>query len=93
LEELVGIYEAKGLSAELARQVAEALTRHDPLAAHADAELRLDSAASPLRSLRAALATGLSYALGAVVPLVVVSASPRGLRIELTFVAVLLALA
>ena len=28
-EELVGIYETKGLSADLAREVAEALTEHD----------------------------------------------------------------
>ena len=93
LEELVGIYETKGLSPHLARQVAEALTQHDPLAAHADAELHLDTAASPLGSLRAALVSGVSYALGAVVPLAVASASPRGLRVELTFAAVLLALA
>ena len=36
---------------------------------------------------------GLSYALGAVVPLAVVTAVPVGPRIELTFVAALLALA
>jgi VIT1/CCC1 family predicted Fe2+/Mn2+ transporter len=92
-EELVQIYETKGLSADLARQVAESLTEHDPLAAHGDAELQLDSAASPLTSLRAGLAAGLSYALGAIVPLVVIIASPGGARIELTFVAVLVALA
>lgn len=92
-EELVAIYETKGLSAELARQVAEALTEHDAVAAHADAELSLDNAASPRTSLQAALIAGLSYALGAAVPLAVVSAVPVGPRIELTFVAVLLALA
>ena len=42
LEELVGIYQGKGLDAELARQVAAALTERDPVAAHTDAELRLD---------------------------------------------------
>ena len=42
-EELVGIYEAKGLNPRLARQVAEALTERDPVAAHADAELRLEA--------------------------------------------------
>ena len=42
-EELVGLYEAKGLSQHLARQVAEALTERNPVAAHADAELRLDA--------------------------------------------------
>jgi len=92
-DELVGIYETKGLSADLARQVAEALTEHDPIAAHADAELHLDSAASPLTSLHAALIAGLSFALGALVPLAVVSATPVGPRVELTIVAVLLALA
>lgn len=92
-EELVGIYEAKGLSADLARQVAEALTEHDPVAAHADAELNLHMAASPRTSLHAAVIAGLSYALGAAIPLAVVSVVPVGPRIELTFVAVLLALA
>jgi hypothetical protein len=42
-EELVGIYEAKGLNPGLVRQVAEALTELDPVAAHADAELRLEA--------------------------------------------------
>lgn len=92
-EELVGIYETKGLSADLARQVADELTQHDPMAAHADAELHLDRAASALTSLQAAVTAGLCYGLGALVPLAVVSASPVGPRIELTFVAVLLALA
>ncbi len=93
LQELVGIYETKGLSADLARQVAEALTAFDPVAAHADAELHLHGAASPRASLHAAVIAGLSYGLGAAVPLAVVSAVPVGPRIELTFVAVLLALA
>jgi VIT1/CCC1 family predicted Fe2+/Mn2+ transporter len=92
-EELVGIYEAKGLSADLARQVAEALTEDDPVAAHADAELHLHNVGSAQTSLYAALTAGLSYALGAAIPIVVMSAVPVGQRIELTFVAVLLALA
>jgi vacuolar iron transporter family protein len=92
-EELVGIYEKKGLSTDLARQVAEALTQHDPLAAHAEAELHLDNAVSPVASLHAALIAGLSFALGAFVPLAVVSATPVGPRVELTIVAVLVALA
>lgn len=93
LDELIAIYETKGLSAELARQVAEALTEHDPVAAHAEAELRLDDSVSPRTSLHAAVIAGLSFALGAAVPLAVESAVPVGPRIELTSVAVLLALA
>lgn len=69
-EELALIYETKGLSPDLARQVGESLTEHDPVAAHADAELHLDTSESPLTSVRAALSAGLSYTLGAIVPLV-----------------------
>ena len=42
LDELAALYEARGLSAETARQAATELTAHDPLAAHAELELRLD---------------------------------------------------
>jgi VIT1/CCC1 family predicted Fe2+/Mn2+ transporter len=73
--------------------VAEELIEGDPVAAHADAELHLDSSVSPQTSLYAGLVAGLSFALGAIAPLAVVSAVPVGPRIELTFVAVLLALA
>ena len=39
LEELTGIYQAKGLTPETARKVAEELTAHDVLTAHLEAEL------------------------------------------------------
>src|SRR3979490_1889074 len=39
LEELTGLYEAKGLAPATARQVALELTEHDVLAAHLSAEL------------------------------------------------------
>lgn len=93
LEELVGIFEAKGLRAELARQVAEALTENDPLAAHADAELHLYRIGSLRTSVYAAVTAGLFYALGAAIPLALVAALPAGDRIELIVAAVLLALA
>ena len=93
LVELAGIYEAKGLGSVLARQVADALTEHDPFAAHADAELRLDAFSSPRASVYAALTAGLCFALGAALPLAEIVAMPVGQRVEFTFVAVLLALA
>jgi VIT1/CCC1 family predicted Fe2+/Mn2+ transporter len=40
--ELVALYEAKGLLARTAEQVAAELTANDPLAAHLDAELHID---------------------------------------------------
>jgi hypothetical protein len=42
LDELAAIYEANGVSPRTAAQVAVELTAHDALAAHVDAELRLD---------------------------------------------------
>ena len=42
LEELAALYVAKGLSPEVAQEVAVQLTAHDALAAHAEVELKLD---------------------------------------------------
>jgi VIT1/CCC1 family predicted Fe2+/Mn2+ transporter len=92
-EELTDIYKAKGLSAELAHQVASALTAKDPVAAHADVELRLDDLGPTPTGLYAGLVAGLSYAVGAALPLAVIIVLPGGGRIELTYAAVLLALA
>jgi vacuolar iron transporter family protein len=91
-EELVGIYESKGLSSGLARQVAQELTESDPVAAHADVELHLDSIGSVKTSVYAAATAGLFYAVGAAIPLAAINLLPEGQRIALTFVAVLAAL-
>jgi VIT1/CCC1 family predicted Fe2+/Mn2+ transporter len=93
LDQLAGIYEAKGLEPALARQVAAALTAHDPVAAHADAELELDDIEPAHENLIAAVNAGLFYGLGAAVPLVAMWWLPVGERVELAFVPVLLALA
>jgi VIT1/CCC1 family predicted Fe2+/Mn2+ transporter len=93
LEELVANYEAKGLEVGLARQVAAALTAHDALAAHADAELDLESIPPARANIYAALSAGLFYALGATVPLVAIRWLPTSDRSELAFGPVLLALA
>jgi VIT1/CCC1 family predicted Fe2+/Mn2+ transporter len=42
LDELAGLYAAKGLSAQTAWEVAEELTEHDAFAAHVDVELGID---------------------------------------------------
>jgi VIT1/CCC1 family predicted Fe2+/Mn2+ transporter len=90
--ELVGIYQAKGLSPQLARKVAEELTERDPVAAHADAELHLEELGPVSGALPAALAAGLAYGLGAALPLVAMRWLPLSGRLTLTFVAVLIAL-
>ena len=75
LAELTGLYVKRGLTPDLAREVAVQLTAHDALAAHARDELGI-SEAFKARPLQAALASAASFAAGAVVPLGVVAISP-----------------
>lgn len=70
LRELAGIYEKRGLNPVLAHQVAEELTAHSPLAAHARDELGLD-VDDLARPSQAAWTSALSFSLGALVPLLV----------------------
>ncbi|HEX3362040.1 MAG TPA: VIT family protein [Solirubrobacterales bacterium] len=92
LTELTGIYEGRGLPPELAREVAAALTQNDALAAHARDELGLpeDRMARPLQ---AAGASALSFATGAVLPLLAVGIFGSSVRIVACVVVTLLALA
>ena len=76
LRELAGIYEARGLTPALAQQVAEQLTAHDALGAHARDELGL-TAASAARPLQAALASAAAFAVGATLPVVIAAISPE----------------
>jgi VIT1/CCC1 family predicted Fe2+/Mn2+ transporter len=91
LAELTELYRQKGLSDELASQVAQELTAKDALQAHLDAELRIDTEdlSSPVT---AALASALSFTVGALLPLLMIVLSPEAVRIPITFVAVLIAL-
>ncbi|MCW2522359.1 MAG: hypothetical protein JWO63_694 [Frankiales bacterium] len=90
--ELVALYEAKGLSARTAEQVAAELTANDPLAAHLDAELHIDPHDMP-SPLQAAAASAISFTVGAVLPLIAILLPPQGWRVLVTIVAVLIALA
>lgn len=92
LAELADIYVDKGLEPELARQVAEQLTAKDALKAHAEAELGLDPEALT-NPWSAAGASFLAFALGALVPLLAILMPPTNLRVPVTVVAVVLALA
>ena len=68
LKELAGIYVRRGLDEELATRVAEQLTAHDALAAHARDELGITQELRA-RPLLAALASALAFAVGASLPL------------------------
>lgn len=75
--ELAQIYEERGLDSDLAHQVADQLTAHDALGAHARDELGL-SDVHTARPLQAAWASAATFALGALLPLLVVIVVPRG---------------
>ena len=92
LDELTELYVSRGLSPDLARQVATELTAHDALAAHAEAEYGLTSASltSPLRD---ALAMSVAFALGGLLPWLAMVLIPGPSRAPVTFVIVLAALA
>jgi VIT1/CCC1 family predicted Fe2+/Mn2+ transporter len=91
LEELTEIYLGKGLSRQLAVQVAAELTAHDALGAHAEAELGIDpeSLTTPWHAAWASLA---AFSVGALLPLLAILLPPEGGRVPVCFVAVVLAL-
>jgi VIT1/CCC1 family predicted Fe2+/Mn2+ transporter len=75
LEELAQIYVSRGLTVELASEVARQLMANDALAAHARDELGL-SEISVARPIQAGLASAATFSLGAAAPLILVVLSP-----------------
>jgi VIT1/CCC1 family predicted Fe2+/Mn2+ transporter len=92
LRELANIYERKGLSHELARKVAEELTAHDALGAHAEAEFGIDKD-NLTNPWHAAAASMIAFTVGALLPLLVITLTPLDARIWATVLAVAVALA
>jgi len=90
--ELEEIYVGRGLSRELAHDVAVALTAHDALAAHARDELGITDL-STARPLQAAATSAASFALGAAAPLAVVAIAPLSALVGTVIVTSLVALA
>ncbi len=91
LEELTGLYENKGLSKKTAKIVAMELTKHDPIAAHFDAELHIDPE-NLTNPWHAAWASASSFAVGGIIPLLAISIPPANIRVPITFVSVVIAL-
>lgn len=75
LNELAGIYEQRGVERALARKVAEQLTAKDALGAHARDELGLTDIAVA-RPMQAAGASAMSFAAGALLPILAALISP-----------------
>jgi VIT1/CCC1 family predicted Fe2+/Mn2+ transporter len=73
--ELAGLYEARGVSPELAAQVAEQLMAHDALGAHARDELGIHEL-TRARPILAAVASALAFAVGAAPPAMLAGVLP-----------------
>lgn len=90
-EKLIGFYEEKGLSRDLAEEVARELTEQDAVKAHMEAELGLDPSevTSPLH---AAVASMGAFVVGALFPLALMLCVAPGARVLTTVLAAALAL-
>ena len=74
--ELAAIYVERGLTAELAAEVARQLMAHDALGAHARDELGITDIFSA-RPLQAAFASAASFTVGAALPVLTAAAVPE----------------
>lgn len=75
LNELTAIYVDRGLDESLAQQVAQQLTAHDALGAHAKDELGI-SELTTARPTQAALTSAATFAVGAALPLAATFITP-----------------
>lgn len=91
LEELVVIYQKKGLSRPTAEVVAKELTVRDAFAAHVDAELNIDPN-NLTNPFHAAYASGIAFLCGAIIPVIAVILAPVSIHIYVTFISVIIAL-
>ena len=74
-DELAAIYVGRGLDAGLAARVSSQLMKHDALGAHARDELGISETLTA-RPLQAALASAITFSVGAALPLLVVLLVP-----------------
>ena len=91
-QELAGIYMLRGLTPDLAAQVATQLMAKDALGAHARDELGI-SEITTARPIQAALTSAATFAVGAAAPLIIVGLVPQSMTIPVVSVASLIFLA
>ena len=75
VRELAGIYAARGVTPDLAKEVAKQMMAHDALGAHARDELGI-SEITTARPIQAAVTSALTFSAGAALPLVVAAFAP-----------------
>jgi vacuolar iron transporter family protein len=91
LEELIALYEQKGLSHSTAKLVGEELTAYDALSSHAEVELHIDPH-NLTNPWYAAYASGLAFFSGAIIPLLAIILAPRSSTVTGIIVSVVFAL-
>ncbi|MBC7723971.1 MAG: VIT family protein [Burkholderiaceae bacterium] len=92
LEELAGMFRAKGISAETAHIVAVELTEKDALRAHLSEELHITED-DVVSAWHAAWVSAVAFTTGAALPLIAMLSPLGDARVPVTFAAVLVALA
>lgn len=91
LAELAGLFQKRGLSADVAHEVAVELTQRDALAAHTREEFGIEPG-EYINPWAAALSSLLAFTSGALLPLLGMAFLPPDVRVVATFVAMLVAL-
>lgn len=89
---LAGLIAHEGVSDSLALELADELTTHDALGAHARYELGVDPN-ELTNPTHAAFASMIAFALGALIPLLAMVLTPRGIAVPITVTAVTVSLA
>ena len=79
-EELAGIYVQRGLDPVLAADVAKQLMKHDAIGAHARDELGISETLTA-QPVQAALASAATFAVGALLPLILVLLLPASMLV------------
>lgn len=92
LEELTQIYVARGLDRDLAAKVAIQLTERDALESHARDELGISETVTA-HPIQAAVVSALTFAVGAVIPLLITLMAPAALLVSVVAGATLVGLA
>lgn len=92
LEQLVRLNMETGMSEETARKAAREQHDHDPLTIHAKMHLGIDPD-ELTNPIAAGIASLIAFTIGGIAPLTTILLLPDNLRIPLTFVAVIAALA
>ena len=92
LQELTDIYRKRGLSPELAAEVAAQLTAHNALDAHARDEIGITETAAA-NPLQASVASAAAFSVGAIIPVLVALMAPSNSMMLILAITTLIGLA